>query len=79
MRFFRRRRRFQEPRDYQRYVAKDGNTILDCGITSRELDVRQSERRREMNNPRVRLVPVGPRVTEQTAREWEREWRCSPY
>jgi hypothetical protein len=75
----RRRPRYVEPRTHQRYLAKVGGVVLDCGITSRDLFTREGERRREMGLPNVYLEPVGTRVTESTARRWERAMRCSPY
>lgn len=69
----------QAPRTHQRYVAKVGGSVVDCGITSRDLDVRERERRRSMGINNVYLEPVGPRVSESTARQWERDQRCSPY
>ncbi|HEY3818388.1 MAG TPA: hypothetical protein VGL81_14520 [Polyangiaceae bacterium] len=71
--------RYQAPRTHQRYLAKVGNSIVDCGITGRDLDVRERERRYKMGIPNLYLEPVGPRVTAESARQWERDQRCSPY
>ena len=67
-------------RDHTRYDvhASDG-TWIDCGITRRELTERERERQRKHGDPGVTLRKIGRKVSKQTAREWERQRRCSPY
>ena len=61
----------QAPRDFTRYLVKDGNKILHGGITERPLEERAGEHLRKW--PNAHVIPVGPKVTEKTAREWEDE------
>ena len=57
-----------EPRNWVRYDFKKGHKIIHSGIT------RHPERREEEHKNRFgggKLYKVGPKVTEDTAREWE--------
>jgi hypothetical protein len=56
-----------------------GGVQVACGITARDLPVRESERRHRMGIPNLYLEPVGPRVTQDAAEEWERRNRCPPH
>ena len=61
--------RKQKPRDYYRYHFKIGNTIMHSGITQ-DLARRESEHKGRW--PTGHIAKVGPTVTEETAREWEK-------
>ncbi len=61
----------QNPRAFTRYVVKEGNTIKHGGITERPVEERADEHLRKWPNAHVNKV--GPKVTEKTAREWEKE------
>lgn len=61
----------QKPRIFTRYVVKIGNTIKHGGITERPLEERASEHLGKWPNAHVNKV--GPKVTEKTAREWEKK------
>ena len=62
-------------RDHARYQFKrpDG-TIIRSGITKRDTSLREGELKRKFNK-RGTIHQVGPRVTEQSARDWERRQR----
>ncbi len=67
-------------RNYARYIVLNNRgREIDCGITRREISVRERERRREHGNSQLRLQKVGPRVTKQTALAWEADRTCSPH
>ena len=61
----------QAPRNHTKYLVKKGNKILHGGITARPLEERAAEHGRTY--PGSRVVKQGPKVTERTAREWEKE------
>ena len=61
----------QSPRNFTRYVVKEGNTIKHGGITERPLEERATEHLRKW--PSAHVNKVGPKVTEKTAREWEKK------
>jgi hypothetical protein len=63
--------RKRKPRTFIRYVEKVGNKVVGGGITERPLEEREAERRRKQ--PKSHLEKVGPKVTEQTARAWEKK------
>ena len=63
--------RKQNPRNFTRYVVKTGNKILHGGITERPLEERAEEHKRRWPNSHVNKV--GPKVTEETARQWEKD------
>ena len=64
----------QQPRDHARYQRVDQQgRIIQSGITKREVKVRESELRRDGQGGNLRQV--GPRVTESTARAWEKQQR----
>ena len=61
-----------KPRNHTRYDFKKGNRIIHSGIT------KVPERREREHKNRFgggRLVKVGPKVTEDTARKWEKTKR----
>jgi hypothetical protein len=55
-------------REWYRYDYKVGNTIRHSGITT-DPERREGEHQRRW--PGGHLVIQGPKVTEETAREWE--------
>ena len=58
-------------RDHYRYrLRRPDGTLIESGITKRPLDVRLREHRRKY--PRATIHQEGPRVSEKTAREWEK-------
>lgn len=59
------------PRTFRRYQGRVGREIVHGGISERLLDERQEELNRKY--PGIKLTQVGPAVTEQTARDWEKE------
>jgi len=61
----------QSPRNFTRYVVKVGNTIKHGGITERPLEERAGEHLAKW--PGAHVNKVGPKVTEETAREWEKK------
>ena len=61
----------QNPRNFTRYVVKIGNTIKHGGITERPLEERAVEHKGKW--PSGSVKKVGPKVTEKTAREWEKD------
>lgn len=63
--------RKQSPRNYTRYVVKVKNKNVHGGITERPLEERAAEHKAKWSNARV--TKVGPKVTEKTAREWEKK------
>lgn len=56
-------------RNWYRYDFKVGDVIRHSGITQ-DLERRETEHRNRW--PGGRIVPVGPAVSEETAREWEK-------
>jgi len=63
--------RKQSPQTFTRYLLKTGNKIEHGGITERPLEERAAEHKAKW--PNSHIVKVGPKVTEKTAREWEKE------
>ncbi len=63
-----------KPRDWTRYHHKKGNKISHSGIT-KDPERREGEHKRRFGGGR--LVKVGPKVTEDTARKWEKTKRKS--
>lgn len=64
----------QKPRDWQRYDFIRGGNIIHSGITT------DAERREREHKDRFRggkLRKVGPKVTEDAARAWEKTKRKS--
>ena len=61
----------QRPRNYRRYVVRAKRKIVHGGITERPLEEREAEHKRKW--PNARVSQVGPAVTEETARKWEKE------
>lgn len=61
----------RKPRTFTRYEARVGRSIVHGGITERPLEERTAELRSKW--PRVRLSKVGSKVTEETARKWEKD------
>ncbi|MFC1485716.1 hypothetical protein ACFL55_01655 [Candidatus Latescibacterota bacterium] len=60
----------EKPRNHYKYVFKDGRKIVHGGITT-DLDRRGIEHQQKY--PKGHIVQVGHRVTEESAREWEKE------
>ena len=60
-----------KPRTFRRYQGRVDRKIVHGGITERPLDERQQELNRQY--PGIKLTQVGPTVTEQTARDWEKK------
>jgi predicted GIY-YIG superfamily endonuclease len=61
----------QSPRNYIRYIVKKGGKTMHGGITERPLEERREEHKRKW--PSASVKKVGPKVTEKTAREWEKK------
>ena len=61
----------QSPRNYTKYLVKTRNKIEHGGITERPLEDRAAEHR--VDYPNSHVVKVGPKVTEKTARKWEKD------
>ena len=61
----------RRPRTFTRYVVKLGNKTVYGGITERPLKERTAEHKGKWPNSHVKKV--GPKVTEETARKWEKE------
>ncbi len=60
-----------KPRNFTRYQVREKRRIVHGGITSRTLEERLAEHREEW--PDATISKVGPKVTEETARKWEKE------
>jgi hypothetical protein len=58
-----------KPRDWTRYDQKVGNKIVHSGITK---DPERREGEHQQRWPKSRLVKQGPKVTEDSARDWEK-------
>ena len=56
-------------RNWRKYDFKVGNKIKHSGITSRDLEIRESEHQQRWRNGHI--VQVGRATTEEAAREWE--------
>ena len=61
----------QAPRNFTRYVVKVKNQKVHGGVTERPLDERATEHKGRW--PTCRVQKVGPKVSEKTARKWEKE------
>jgi hypothetical protein len=61
----------QSPRNFTRYVVRVQRKIVHGGIAERPLEEREAEHKVEW--PSSSVKKVGPKVTEKTAREWERK------
>jgi len=57
-------------RDTYRYHIKRGNEILHRGITN-DLDRRHGEHKQNYGSD-VRIIQVGPRISRDSALQWER-------
>ena len=57
-------------REYTRYELKDGKKVVYRGITN-DPSRRETEHRSD-GKKFSRMTTVGPRVTEETARKWEK-------
>ena len=68
------------PRTHKRYIVlnRRGKEI-DCGITGRDLEVREGERRRGHGDPNLSVKGGGPRVTKEAGKAWEEDRKCSPH
>ena len=58
------------PRDTYRYHLKQGNKVVHRGVTN-DLSRRQAEHQDEF--PGTKIKQMGPRVTRETALQWERD------
>ena len=58
-----------KPRKHTRYDFKKGNKIIHSGIT---IDPKRREREHKKRFGGGHFVKVGPKVTEDSAREWEK-------
>ena len=61
----------QVPQNFTRYIVKVKNKNVHGGITERPLEERTKEHQKKW--PNCRVVKAGPKVSEETAREWEEE------
>lgn len=61
----------QAPRNFTRSIVRVRNKNVHGGVTERPLDERVAEHERRW--PNCRVQQIGPKVTEKTARKWERE------
>ena len=61
----------QNPRNFTRYVVRVQRKIVHGGITERPLEERVAEHKGKW--PSGSVNKVGPKVTEKTAREWEKK------
>ncbi len=61
----------QAPRDYARYQVRVNHKIVHGGITTRTLEERLAEH--QATWPNATISKVGPKVTEDTARQWEKD------
>ena len=59
------------PHNYTRYIVISKGRVVHGGITHRPLMERAREHRQRW--PGAFVKKVGPRVTEYTARKWERD------
>ena len=60
-----------KPRTFRRYIVRVNRKIVHGGITERTVEERAAEHRRKWPNATVRQV--GPAVTEETGRKWEKD------
>lgn len=61
----------QAPRNHTRYEVRQYRRIVHRGITTRTLEERLAEHQRVW--PNATISKVGPKVTEETARQWEKD------
>ena len=61
----------QNPRDFTRYDVKVQRKNVHGGITERPLEERAAEHEKKW--PGCNVKKVGPKVTEETARKWEKD------
>ena len=59
-----------KPRNFTRYQLRNRGKIVHGGITERTLEERLVEHQQKW--PKATIKQVGPKVTEQTARDWEK-------
>ena len=60
-----------KPRTFTRYEVRVGRTKVHGGITERPLEDRAAEHAKTY--PGSKVTKVGPKVTEETARQWEKD------
>jgi len=60
-----------KPRNFIRYQLRNKGKIVHGGITERPLEERLAEHQQKW--PKATIKQVGPKVTEQTARDWEKK------
>ena len=60
-----------KPRTFTRYEVRVGRKKVHGGITERPLDQRAAEHKRKY--PGAKVTKVGPKVTEKSARQWEKD------
>ncbi len=56
--------------DTYKYQFKVGNKIVHGGITN---DLERREQEHQQDHPGGRIIQVGRRTTEESARKWEKE------
>ncbi len=64
-----------KPRDTYKYLFKVGNKIVHGGITD---DMERREQEHQQKWPKGHIKKVGRIVTEEAAREWEKEKGYTP-
>ena len=64
-----------KPRDTYKYQFKVGNKIVHGGITD---DMERREQEHQQKWPKGHIKKVGRIVTEEAAREWEKEKGYTP-
>ena len=60
----------QKPRNYSRYKVRVGRTVVHGGITE---DPERREQEHQQKWPKAKLTTIGPKVTEESARKWEKD------
>ena len=60
-----------KPRNYTRYEVRVGREKVHGGITKRPLKERTQEHKQTW--PGAKVTKVGPKVTAESARKWEKE------
>ena len=60
-----------KPRNFIRYQVRNKRKIVHGGITERPLEERLAEHQQKWLKATIKQV--GPKVTEETARKWEKD------
>ena len=61
-----------KPRNTTRYQVRVNRRIVHGGITERTLEERLAEHKQKFG-PNATISQVGPKVTEETGRKWEKD------